>query len=38
MTLWELEEERARLREQIVNLTFITLGPDMASVRAMEHD
>ena len=38
MTLRELEEERARLRQQIISLTSITLGPDMAPVRAMEHD
>lgn len=38
MTLRELEEERARLCQQIVSLTSITLGPDMAPVRAMAHD
>lgn len=38
MTLRELEEERARLREQIVSLTLITLDPDMAPIRALEHD
>lgn len=38
MTRRELEEEHARLRQQIVSLTSITLGPDMAPVRAMAHD
>lgn len=38
MTRMELEAERARLRQQIISLTSITLGPDMAPVRAMAHD
>lgn len=38
MTRRELEAERAKLSQQIVSLTSITLGPDMAPVRAMEHD
>lgn len=38
MTLRELEAERTRLCQQIASLTSITLGPDMAPVRAMAHD
>lgn len=38
MTRMELEAERARLRQQIISLTSITLDPDMVPVRAMAHD